>query len=560
MKHNHAMRFSAMLLMAAACIAITAQRSPESSMQRSIRTFQAILANLQQYYVDTLDIDSHMRAGVNVMLQSLDPYTEYYTEEEAEQFRSNANGEYGGIGIRIATYDGQAYFTDPMPGNPAFKAGLRSGDKVVKVDSVSTRGHDSSFVTNLIRGQAGTPVTVTVVRPYTADSLLTFTMERAHLTVPAVQFHTVLPQGIGYIALTTFSPDDTAEQVRRVLEEFKKDKELKGIILDLSDNGGGLLTQAVDIASMFLPRGSRILDTKGRTPELSKVYTTKKDPIFPDIPLAVILNQGSASASEVLAGALQDYDRAVLVGERSFGKGLVQSTMPMPFDAMLKVTTAKYYIPSGRLIQALDYGHRDEQGHPGYTPDSLAKTFHTAAGRPVKDGGGLQPEIVVNDSLKHYYLVYNLLRKPYIFDFVNRYHAANPQPADSSFRMTDRIWEEFTSTLPAKALEYESPTTRAIDLLRSNARAEKRLTDEASAQLDSLALLLRPQPKAELDSARREIESFMAPMLAERYGFDSAASRIETDYDAKVQKAIEVLLDRQRYRSLLTNTPARKKQ
>lgn len=534
-------------LMAICCMAATAQRSPESNLQRSIRTFQSLLTNLQQYYVDTLSIDKHMNTGIGYMLRSLDPYTEYYTEEEAEQFRSESNGEYGGIGIRIATYDGQAYFTDPMPGHPAFNAGLRSGDKVVMVDSVSTRGHNSDFVTKLVRGQAGTPVTITVVRPYRTDSLLTVTLTRAKLAIPAVQYATVLPSGIGFIQLTTFSPDDTAEQVRRRLEEFKKDKGLKGIILDLSDNGGGLLSQAVDIASMFLPKGSKVLETKG--PKNSTVYTTKKEPIFPDIPLAVIINQGSASASEVLAGALQDYDRAVLIGQRSFGKGLVQSTLPMPYDAMLKVTTAKYYIPSGRLIQALDYSHRDEQGHPGYTPDSLAKTFYTAAGRPVKDGGGLQPEIVVEDSLEHYYLVYNLFTKPYLFDFANRWYATHQQ---QPFVMTDQVWREFADSLPEKALEYESATTRTIDLLRRTAREDKVLSDNAAAQLDSLAKLLRPDPKGELEKARPEIEKILAPMLAERYGFEQAGYRTALDYDKGVKEAVSILLDPARYKALLS--------
>lgn len=535
-----------------------AQRSQESQLQRSIRTMETLLERLQATYVDSLDMEKHLQTGVAYMLRSLDPYTEYYTEEQARQFQDNSAGEYGGIGIRIATYNGQAYLINPMPGQPAFKAGLRSGDKVVRVDSTSTRGHDSNFVTKLIRGQAGTPVTITVVRPYAQDSLLTVTMERAKVSVPAVPFCTILPSGIGYLPITTFSPDNTAAQVRAALEDFKQDKNLKGIIIDLTENGGGLLSQAVDIASMFLPRGSKVLETKGRMHDESVVYNTKKDPIFPDIPLVVMLNRGSASASEVLAGALQDYDRAVLVGERSFGKGLVQSTMGMPYDGMLKVTTAKYYIPSGRLIQALDYSHRDADGHPGYTPDSLAKTYYTAAGRPVKDGGGLQPEVVVKDTLVHSYLVYNLVSKPYLFDFANRWHATHKQKEETPFVMTDEVWKGFVETLPDSALNYETGTSQALKQLRDQAKDDGLLTDAMKKELDNLEALLKQKNSAELAQARNEIERMLAPMLAERYGFEEAELRMELNYNPLLKAAEEVLLNPKKYHSLLKKEAPKK--
>ena len=512
---------------AAAFAAAPARQDPESALQRAMRTSNTIYTSLAQHYVDSLDIDSVMRMGMGYMLASLDPYTEYYTQEEADRFRSSSNGEYGGIGIRIATYDGQAYFTDPMEGKPAFRAGLRSGDKIVKVDSTSTRGKNADFATRLIKGQAGSPVTITVVRPYVQDSVLTFTMEREKLVIPAVPYYAVLPGGIGYIELNTFSPDDTGEQVRRALESFKRDKELKGIILDLADNGGGLLSQAIDIASMFLPKGTKILETRGRDAGETRVLKTTKEPIFPDMPLAVILDRGSASASEVLSGALQDHDRAVLVGERSFGKGLVQSTLPMPFDGMLKVTTAKYYIPSGRLIQAADYSHRDADGRPGYTPDSLAKTFHTDAGRPVKDGGGLQPEVSVSDTLAHSDLVYNLVSKPYMFDFANRYGARVKGP----FAMTDAVWEEFVTSLPDTALNYESRMEKGLQELRNAAAREGLMNDETRARFDALGKALKRDSRTELTEARYAAE---------------------VERDPSVRAAVRILLDPTEYHRLLS--------
>lgn len=535
-----------------------AARNPESTLQRAMRTSNAIYTNLAQYYVDTLDIDSVMRLGMGYMLATLDPYTEYYTQEEADRFRAGSNGEYGGIGVRIATYDGQAYFTDPMEGKPAFRAGLRSGDKIIKVDSTSTRGRDGNFATGLIRGQAGKSVTVTVVRPCVQDSVLTFTMQREKLTIPAVPYYTVLDGGIGYIELNTFSPDDTGEQVRHALEELRGDKQLKGIILDLSDNGGGLLSQAIDIASMFLPKGTKVLETRGRVgdDESSRVLRTVKEPIFADIPLAVIINRGSASASEVLAGALQDHDRAVLVGERSFGKGLVQSTLSMPYGGMLKVTTAKYYIPSGRLIQAVDYSHRDAEGRPGYTPDSLARTMYTVAGRPVREGGGLQPEVCVKDSIEHWDLIYNLVSRPYLFNFANRYRAAHPDV--DTFTMTDEVWEEFVTTLPDTALRYESRIYKGLEQLRSAAKKEGLMTAQTEAQFAALEKSLRRDAGQELTAARSEIERYLVPMLAERYGFDRAAEQAEVAYDPIVQAARDILLDSARYRSLLAR-PAKQK-
>ena len=529
---------------AAAFAAAPARQDPESALQRAMRTSNTIYTSLAQHYVDSLDIDSVMRMGMGYMLASLDPYTEYYTQEEADRFRSSSNGEYGGIG----TYDGQAYFTDPMEGKPAFRAGLRSGDKIVKVDSTSTRGKNADFATRLIKGQAGSPVTITVVRPYVQDSVLTFTMEREKLVIPAVPYYAVLPGGIGYIELNTFSPDDTGEQVRRALESFKRDKELKGIILDLADNGGGLLSQAIDIASMFLPKGTKILETRGRDAGETRVLKTTKEPIFPDMPLAVILDRGSASASEVLSGALQDHDRAVLVGERSFGKGLVQSTLPMPFDGMLKVTTAKYYIPSGRLIQAADYSHRDADGRPGYTPDSLAKTFRTDAGRPVKDGGGLQPEVSVSDTLAHSDLVYNLVSKPYMFDFANRYGARVKGP----FAMTDAVWEEFVTSLPDTALNYESRMEKGLQELRNAAAREGLMNDETRARFDALGKALKRDSRTELTEARTELERFLVPMLAERYGFEQARYAAEVERDPSVRAAVRILLDPTEYRRLLS--------
>lgn len=550
-------KFNITLLAAAlCCMAANAQKSPESALQQSIRTVQEVLVKLQANYVDSLKIEKNVHDGLEYMLQSLDPYTEYYNSDETDQFINNNQGEYGGIGITLATYNGQTFFSSPMEGHPAFKAGFRTGDKVIKVDSVDTRGRDSNFVTKLVRGQAGTPVTITVVRPFVQDSIITATLIRSKVAIPAVSYYEILPSGIGYIHLSSFSPDNTAEQVRRVLEEFKRDKKLKGIILDLSDNGGGLLNQAVEIASMFLPRGSKVLETKGRTADKSTVYTTRREPIFPSMPMAVIINRGSASASEVLAGALQDYDRAVLVGERSFGKGLVQSTMPLPYNAMLKLTTAKYYIPSGRLIQALDYSNRDENGHPGYTPDSLANTFFTAAGRPVKDGGGLQPEVIVKDTMVNYYLMYNLVRNPYLFNFANRWYAEHPMKEGTPFVMTDEVWNAFASSLPKEALDYETSTSQALDALRKAAGEDKLLTPAIAEQLDKLTQELKPESSTLLKESRADIEAILAPMIAERYGFQKAAKALETTVDPTVIQAEKILLSPRRYKELLSR-PAR---
>lgn len=530
--------------------------SPESSAQQTMVTFNNIISKLQQFYVDSLDLEKNALTGINAMLQDLDPYTQYFTEAEANQFRNDANGEFGGIGVVLTSYNGQTYITDPMPGKPAFKAGLRSGDKVIMVDSVSTRNKPNDFVRGLVRGFAGTPLSITVVRPFVADSVITVRFEREKIQQPVVPFHTVFEPGIGYLEISTFSPDNTAESVRKVLEEFKKEKNLKGIIIDLSDNTGGLITQAVEVASMFLPRGTKVLETRSKGGAMDRTYYTKQDPIFPDIPLAVIINRNTASASELFSGALQDYDRAVLIGQRSFGKGLVQSTMEMPYNGMLKVTTAKYHLPSGRLIQALDYSNRDENGHPGYTPDSLSNIFHTTAGRIVKDGGGLQPEILVNDSLEHPFTVYTLMVKPYMFNFANEWYARHPLPEGKDFEFTDEVWNAFLDSLPYSSIKLDSQSQYLIDKLRETARESGTLNDSIENQLNALAAAIIPEVRTEINDARQDIEPSLAAMIAERYGFSQAMSMMSARYDKGIQEARKILLDPAAYKAMLKAAPA----
>lgn len=550
------MKKSRILAAALACsLGITlspshAQKSHDNTINQQLSTLTRVVRELENGYVDSLRTEKMMRAGIDAMLATLDPYTIYYSEAETDAFKEATTGEYGGIGIRIASYNGQPYFTSPMKGLPADRAGLRSGDKIVKVDTTSTIGKDNSFVTSLLRGEPGVPVTVQVIRPYTPDSLITATIIREKLQLPAVSLAHVDSTGIGYLALSTFS-EGAAREVGAELEKFKADKNLKGVVIDLSDNGGGLLSQAVDIAGMFLPKGTTIAVTKGRGDNERRTYKTSHQPILPDVPLAVIINGGSASASEILAGALQDLDRAVLIGERSFGKGLVQSTRELP-QGMLKYTTAKYYIPSGRLIQAIDYSHRGTDGKALNVPDSLTHEFKTAAGRTVRDGGGLKPDIEVKDSTLSLVL-YKLWEGPWLFNYANLYaatHANIASPED--FNLSNEDYIDFVNKSRQNGFKYTSTAASNIPSLRDYAKQEGYLSQEADSLLAQLEKSLTPDIDADLNKHRPQIESLLVPMIVERYYYDNGAQRAGLRWNKELEKAREILLDPKRYHKALS--------
>jgi len=438
-----------LLLMATPALADKTDKTvnDDAAVARNLDIFNSLYKELNTFYVDTLDAQKSIENAINAMLDDIDPYTEYIPAKEADDFMTLSTGEYGGIGSYIMERKtGErkgVYISGPYEGSPAARAGMRCGDRIVMIDNDSTKGWTSEQVSSHLKGQANTRVRVQVVRPYDADSVKTFDMVRETIKINPVPYYGVTRGNIGYISLTTYN-EQSAQQVRDALIELKKNAAVKGIVLDLRGNGGGIVEAAIQIVGCFVPKGTQVLVMRGRDKSSERTYKTTTDPVDTKIPLVVLIDGGSASASEITAGALQDLDRAVIIGSRSYGKGLVQSTRPLPFDGMLKVTIAKYYIPSGRLIQEVDYANRNADGtYKKTTVDSTAQVFHTANGREVRGGGGITPDIKV-EGKEMTRVVYNIYRDQWAFDFATWYASQHPQiPAPADFEITDDIFNQF---------------------------------------------------------------------------------------------------------------------
>ena len=493
----------------------------DAAVARNLDIFNSLYKELNTFYVDTINAQKAIENAINAMLNEIDPYTEYIPAVEADEFMTMSTGEYGGIGSYLTerTVNGKkgVYISGPYEGSPAARVGLRAGDRIIVIDGDSTTGWTSDKVSKRLRGQANTHLTLTVVRPYDEDSIKTFSFNRETISVNPVPYYGVTRDNIGYIGLTTFN-EKSAQQVREAVIELKKDPRVKGIVLDLRSNGGGIVEGAIQIVGSFVPKGTQVLVMRGRDKSSERTYKTTVDPVDTEIPLAVIIDGGSASASEITAGALQDLDRAVIIGNRSFGKGLVQSTRSLPYDGMLKVTIAKYYIPSGRLIQEVDYGNRNEDGtYKKTTTDSTARVFYTAHGREVREGGGIMPDIKVEPrEMKR--IVYNIMRDQWDFDFATKYVAEHgkdiPNPTD--FEVTDEIFNEFKAFINPEKFEYDKVCEQQLATLRKTATAEGYMNDSTAAQFDRLEAMLKHDLDHDLDLHRRDIAYLIGQEIMDR--------------------------------------------
>lgn len=533
--------------------------SHDVSVSRNLATFNAIVKELELNYVDSIRPVEAFDAAIDAFLSTVDPYTEYYSADDRNELTKITTGQYdyGGIGSYIMQRDGSSYISGPMEGAPAAKAGLRSGDKIIRVDSVDTSKMGSSEVTKLLRGLAGTPVTVTVQRPFVTDSIITFEITRGKLSDPSVPYWGVIDGNTGYIRLTQFIAD-SGKDVAEALHAFKANPNVTQIVLDLRGNGGGLLEQAIDILGNFLPKGTEVLKTRGKDKGMEKIYKTTKNPIYPDIPLAVLIDGGSASASEITAGALQDLDRAVLIGSRSYGKGLVQSTRPLPFDGLLKVTVAKYYTPSGRLIQALDYSHRNPDGSVGRTPDSLTNVYRTLNGREVRDGGGLKPDIEI-DWGKVSPLIYNLVTDNKVFDFATQYANTHDSiPSAWDFEITDEIFDDFKGSFDPATLKYDKVLDQLLSQLRETAQAEGYLTDEAKQAIEALSPMLSNDVNQDLMNKREELEEYLGGEIASRYYYENGRLIQSLKRDKALKTAMETLSNQAELNKILGKSQKKK--
>lgn len=531
---------------------VSAQKSKDMSVARGLNTFSSIVKELEMNYVDTINSETAFKGAIDAMLQTVDPYTVYYPKEDREDISQMTTGEYAGIGALLLYKDGGTYVSEPFENSPAYKGGLRAGDRLLKVDTVDVSKFTVDKVSKLLRGRPDTQVRIRVQRPYVQDSILNFTVTRAKIRNSSVPYAGVLPDSIGYIRITQFI-EDTGKDVRAALESFQATAPgLKGVIIDLRGNGGGLLEQAVDVASNFVPKGTEIVRTIGRDKNATKIYKTMRKPLYPDMPVAVLTDGGTASTSEILAGAMQDLDRGVLVGTRSFGKGLVQTTRPLPYGGVLKVTVAKYYTPSGRLIQSLDYKHRNPDGSAARVPDSLTHAYKTLHGRTIRDGGGLQPDSTVNWK-KVNRLVYNVVSDNWSWDFANKFKATHPTiPTADKFVITDSVYNEFKAFIDPKKFKYDSAMEEATEALRKVADEEGYINDETTAAFDSLKKLLTHNLDRDLDTHRKHIEEYLGGEIVSRYYFDRGRTQYGIRDDEGVDAARGILKDKALYKRILS--------
>ncbi len=528
-----------------------ATRSPKGEISRNLDIFASVYKALQTNYVDTVDAEKSINTAISAMLDEIDPYTEYFPEKEQEELLTISTGEYGGIGSYIQQRDSFTIISEPREGSPAQRAGLLPGDRILMIDGDTVKGLGSDKVSKRLKGQAGTEVKVTVIRPYAGDdSVRTIAVTREKIEVDPVPYYGVQRGDIGYIQLVTFN-EKTYDKTRDALRELKADPRVKSIVLDLRGNGGGLLESAVKVASLFVPKGTEVVRTRGRGLLNEKIYKTTTKPVDTEIPLAVLVNGSSASASEIVSGALQDLDRAVIVGERSFGKGLVQSTSQVPYNGLLKVTIAKYYIPSGRLIQAIDYSRRNPDGSVARIPDSLTTVWHTRAGREVRDGGGITPDVKV-EYPEGNRLVYNIVRDNWSFDFATRYatrHDSVPRPED--FEVTDTIFNEFKGFIDPEKFEYDRMCEVVMEQLEKAVETEGYMNENVRAQLDTLKATLRHDLDHDLDLNREWISRYLAGEILQRYYFSRGATIEALKHDQDLDSAASVLQTPGRYGEIL---------
>lgn len=546
-----------LLLGIAGLVALTAALSTRASdnnidLGRNLTVLNSVVKELSTAYVDTIDGKKLMEFAIEAMLyQGTDPYTEYYPWGDQDEILSISEGSYAGIGSAIVKRGDAVYITGPYWDSPARAAGLLAGDRIIAVDGDTVRpSTDVSDVSRRLRGQAGTTVSVDIARPYAADSLLTIEIVRRDITVNPLPYYGRLDNGVGYILLEQFN-ESSARKVKAALIDLLAGGDLPGLILDLRSNGGGLLEGAVQIAGLFVPKGTEIVRTRGRDVRNERIYKTTETPIAPELPLAILIDGRTASSSEILAGALQDLDRAVIAGERSFGKGLVQTTRPLPFNGMLKLTTGRYYIPSGRLIQAIDYSHRNADGDGERVPDSLTNVFSTRAGRTVRDGGGISPDTTMASPAVSRF-AYTLANEFRPFDFATRHYAANPvAPAVDAVLVDSAMFVQFKEMVDSAGFKYDRPYLNTIDAMRDAVRNDGFLTDSIAAQLDLLSQMLHQDLNRDFDAHRDEIMELLETELANRYFSEGDRVRHRLPSDTIVARTAALLLDVPEYRRIL---------
>lgn len=540
-------------LVAAAALTLFAARN-DFGLGRNMEITVNMMRALSLEYVDEVDPDHLMEGAARGMVEDLDPYTEYIPEEGMQDFELLTTGKYGGIGSLIRQKEDYVRIAQPYQHSPADKAGLKIGDKIIAIDGKDARGFTTEQVSSRLKGEPGSTVKVTV--EHLDGTRQSVAIRRERIAIPGVPYAEWVADGIGYIRHSDFT-EGCYEEMRAAVERLRREGELKGLVLDYRSNGGGIMQEAVKILSMFVPKGTEVVSTKGRTADSRQAYRTESEPILPDLPLAVLVNGNTASAAEIVAGALQDLDRAVLVGQRSFGKGLVQSTRPLGYNTMLKLTTAKYYIPSGRCIQAVDYSH-SQQGSVRTVPDSLISEFTTRAGRKVYDGGGIMPDLVTEPEYVSRFAV-TLYALGFIEDFGDDYmrrHAGDTIDV-RTFTITDADYADFAEFMKDKKVPYESDTRRALKALKKAAEEDR--FEELAAKFERVESELKDDTQTNLETYRREVVEAINNDIILRHAYTAGVIEHSLTDDAELQQAVGVLQSPDEYRRITTEQDTKKK-
>lgn len=527
-----------------------AQKDNRFEVSKNLEIFNTLVKEVEMFYVDSVDVEKTVRRGIDAMLGGLDPYTEYYPEQEMDKLKFMTTGEYGGIGSYIRERkEGGVYIIEPFEGMPAALAGLKAGDRILAVDTVDVTKASSDKVSSLLKGVPNTKLVLKVQSPYDKKPRKV-ELVRKQILENQVTYYGVRGDHVGYIYLKGFT-DKSAQEVKNAFEDLKKNHQIKSLILDLRDNGGGLLESATQIVGMFVPKGKEVVSTKGKISQWDRTYRTPNEPLDTVMPMAVLIDGGSASAAEIVSGALQDMDRAVLIGQRSFGKGLVQSTRELPYNGSLKVTMSKYYIPSGRCIQQMDYSHRRADGSVGAIPDSLTSVFYTSKGRPVRDGGGITPDFKIEKPetpTMMFYLMTDFILTDFVADWSQKHKKIAPP---EEFEVTDEDFESFKQYAKEKNFTYDRQSEKLLKNLKEVAKFEG-FMDQDSTLFSALEAKLTPNLERDFDRNKEQIKDLLASEIMKRYYYQKGDLVQSLRNDEVLKKALEVLSDSALYEKTLS--------
>ena len=536
MKKKNALRILAVIFLASSCFCFVRN---DFEIAKNLDIYATLMRQLNENYVDDLNIGDLVRTSIDAMLEELDPYTVYYPESDLEEYRLMTTGQYGGIGALIQQDSDCVIISEPYEGTPAMENGLQAGDRILAVDGKSTKGKSVSDISAILKGQPGTTVKLTI-QPYGKKGSSVKEIERREIKLPSIAYTGMLEHGVGYTRLSQF----TENAGKEVKESFLKLREqgMKYFVLDLRGNGGGLLDEAVNIVNLFVPKGELVVFTKGKQDHLNQQFYTRNEPVDTEIPMAVLVDGSSASASEIVSGTLQDLDRAVIIGDRTYGKGLVQNVIPLSYNTRMKVTVSKYYIPSGRCIQKIDYAKKDSNGVNVRKADSLATAFKTRHGRTVYDYGGVEPDLKVKVD-PYSTVLLALISQKMIFNYANEYKLAHKSiPPVSEFTFTDAMYDDFVSYVEKKHIEYETFTEKSLKMLEEAAKDDK-VSDRLEGEIAALKKAIAKEKATDLQKYKKEISEMLYFEIVGRYYYQKGQAEATLKIDPDMATVYRLFTD-----------------